>query len=189
MFEEDVRKMYDACKDLRDRALVSLLWLTCARVGEIAILRKKDIDWNDERMNILIKTFKRTKKADGSFDLDSRTLSFTRPQGVHMNIYLETVIQLCEAIQPDDRLLPFTVRWAEKRIEKLSMLVLDFPFTPYHFRHSGLTIAARNSYSLSALMTLKGAKNIGSIAPYIHAQPHLIQLEKLRKERNMLESD
>ena len=100
-----------------------------------------------------------------------------------LNPYVETIIQLAETLGAEDRLFPFSKRWAEKVIEARSIETLGYPLTPYHFRHSCITHAAASGYSISDLMHLKGSKAISGVAPYLHASPMVIDLERQKRAR------
>ncbi len=45
--EEEFRKMLDACQNSRDRAFLSLIYETGARIGEIGVMKIKDIVFDD----------------------------------------------------------------------------------------------------------------------------------------------
>ncbi len=45
--EEEFRRMLDACQNSRDRALISLLYETGARIGEIGSMRIKDVQFDE----------------------------------------------------------------------------------------------------------------------------------------------
>ncbi len=42
--EDDVRRMLDACRNARDRAIIAVLYDSGVRVGELESIRKKDVD-------------------------------------------------------------------------------------------------------------------------------------------------
>lgn len=52
MTSEDMSYMRDACRDVRDRALIEFLRSTAMRSGEIPLVRISDIDWNNGKVVI-----------------------------------------------------------------------------------------------------------------------------------------
>lgn len=60
--QEDVIKMIDATKNVRDKAFIACLWESGARIEELGTLRWKDIEYGDKalKLNIKGKTGERT---------------------------------------------------------------------------------------------------------------------------------
>lgn len=60
--EEEIKKLIDSCNNIRDKAFISLLYESGARIGEIGSLRIKDIEFieNYARINIKGKTGSRS---------------------------------------------------------------------------------------------------------------------------------
>lgn len=52
--ETDVTRLIEACKNERDRALVSLLWDSGARIGEILALRVKNIVFKEDELSYVM---------------------------------------------------------------------------------------------------------------------------------------
>lgn len=183
IFEEDARKMYDIADTETQRVLISLLWITGARTHEISMLRRQnfELDTVDSVLRITLKTLKLKKKK--VFQVDERTLEFERPLGMDLNIYLETIIKFVAKLQPEDKVIPYTDRWIEQQITKLSLRAINKPLCPYHFRHSVMTWLAKNKLSPPELMHFKGARSLRGIMPYLHAMPSVVKLENLRRGR------
>ena len=181
LWDEDAEAVYKVARNLRERTLISLFWLTGARPGEVTILRRKDVEYSERSLKLTLRTLKRKKKDSTEFDVGFRNLEFLRRLGIQMNPYIETIIGLCEKLAPEDRLLPYTVRWAEKVTNRLGLAAIQKPLTPYHFRHSAITHFAAGGANLSELMHFKGAKSLESIKPYLHAIPMLIELKNKRR--------
>jgi site-specific recombinase XerD len=184
LFEEDVRKMYDMANN-NEAVLISILWLTGARPGEIAILNVPDVTYTPDLLKIRLKTLKKGK--GGDFAVTERTLEFERPKGMDVNIYIETIINHVAKLPNNEgsRVLPYTTRWAEKHITKLGTEALGKQLTPYHFRHSVMTWLAKKRWTLDQLKYFKGANSLRSIEPYIQAVPQVINMENLKRARKV----
>lgn len=174
---EDIRKLYDAAKSPREQVLVCFLALTGLRPGELLAVQKKDITLEQDQsgaefVHFILPTEK--TNADGTkFVLKTRHLKMERPSGVQMNVYLETIlVYVGHLAHPNDRLLDYTRRWAEKRINRLGMEVLGKQISPYHFRHSGCTNQFAQGRTPDQVMHYKGAKSLRSVLPYAHASPY-----------------
>lgn len=185
LFEEEVRNMYNRADSEVKRVLLSLLWITGARPTEVIMLKREDIRFNQDKLEITLKTLK--LGGDGQkFIVRDRTLVFDRPREIEANIYLETIVDYVKMIPPETRVIKYTTRWAEKVVNRLSEMTLGKKLSPYHFRHSVMTWLARHGASIDQLMYFKGARSYDSVKPYIHAKPTVVQLQNLRRERSNL---
>jgi len=184
LFEEDVKAMFHTAKTKREAVLVSLLWLTGGRPDEILSLKPENIDIYTDKVAITIKTLK--LKKDGKFKTRERTLVFKRTGGLDTNIYLETIIDYVRTIPPDTRILSYTTRWAELKINKLGEATIKKRISPYHFRHSVFTWFARNGWTIEQIKYWKGAASIASVEPYLHAVPQIVAFENLHRGKTRL---
>ena len=185
---EDVRKLYDAAKSPREQVLVCLLWITGARPSELLELTTEAITLTkaDEETGApaTVSFVLPTKKlqADGTkFVLKTRQLRMARPEGLEMNIYLETIIDYLKRLRPGDRVMSYTRRWAEKIINRLGRDALGKQLSPYHFRHSAIMRESAAGRTLDQLMHYKGAKSVDSVKPYLHARAYDIILPTTKK--------
>lgn len=171
LIEADVRKIYEAAQDRKVQALVSLFWITGARPAEILELTTDNVKVEPEFVSFTLPTKK--LQADGtSFVMKSRQLRVVRPNGLQMNIYLETIASYLERLRPGDPLFDYTRSWMLKTINKLGMKALSKQISPYHFRHSAMTREAAAGRTLDQLKHYKGAKTLKSVEPYVHARPY-----------------
>lgn len=196
LFEEDVKKIYDSSDGVVKRAFVSLCWLTGARTSELLMLKKEDIGFNEDSLQVRMHTLKLGK---GKYKTDLRTLTFTRPKGMQTSLYVETVIKYVSSLPSSEAMLfPYTSRWAESRvIGPASSKALSYVdgagnkvekwLTPYHFRHSVMQWFARNGASLAQLMHFKGAASPLSVQPYISAVASVVKLENLNRDKALVQ--
>lgn len=178
--EAAARAVYSKARDAADQVLVSLEWLTGARPSEILELEKEDVTIEPEQITIMLNT-KKTHATGERFVMTKRTLQFTRPIGDEMNVFVECIVAYCEKVQPGNKLLYRTTRWAELRINRLGMLALGKSLSPYHFRHSAMSRESAAAHGRAELMHYKGAKDPRSVDPYEHAMPYLVKVAKEKR--------
>lgn len=181
LYEEDVSKMFARAKSPKEAYLVAIFWITGARPSEALELKKEDFRLEEGTLKIRLVTKKLGETND--FILRERTLEFERPDGYGSNPYLECIIHYVNASADTGFILPYTTRWAEKTINRLGMECLEKLISPYHFRHSVLSHHASKGMNTIDLMAFKGAKSIGSVAPYLHAKPFTVKAKDLERGR------
>jgi len=182
LFEEDVRKMLDACRNTYERAAISLLWVAGPRPIEAITLTPEKFQISQSRMAVVIAT----AKLDGNtneYQAKERLLEFDRPTGAESNIYVETIIQAVAMTPSGKPILPYSTRWLEKLTNRLGEEILGKGkrISPYHFRHSVMTWGARNGWTLDKLKHFKGAASYNSVWPYLNAQPFVVKLQLMRR--------
>lgn len=175
-----VRQIYDKAKTKEEQVLVSLLWTTGARPSELCELIKEDITLKTDSISFRLNT-KKTNATGERFVLKERLLEFERPQGLQLNIYLETIASWVESLGPGQRLIKYGTRWVELGITRITQQALGAPYCPYHFRHSSMCRESALGRTTDQLMHFKGAKSRRSVEPYIHASPYKIALPKEEK--------
>lgn len=180
LMEEDVRAMFNKSENAEQLVLIALHWLTGARTSEVLQLTKEDVGWDDDNLVIRLNTLKLGDNHQ-RFLSRQRTLTYERLSGLDTNPYIETVIRYTLKIPQGRRLLKRSTRWSNKVMNHLGKVAIGKEVTPYHFRHSTLTWLARNGATVTELMHFKGATNIKSVQPYVHAVPFLIKAQALRR--------
>ncbi len=183
VFEEDVRKMYEKADNKREAVLVSILWVAGPRPAEIKELKKENFRISENQVSITIATKKLGK--DGKFKVKDRTLDFPRTLGVAANLYMETIVQWVQSLQPDTFVLDYTTKWQENTINDLGTKAVGKRLCPYHLRHSVMTWLARNGATVEQIAHFKGG-TVASALQYLHAVPYVVQLENLRRGRNQI---
>ena len=181
LYEEDVSKMLARARSPKEAYLIAILWITGARPSEALELKKNSFRLEDGTLKIYLFTKKLGKTND--FIIRERTLDFERPDGYGANQYIEQIIAFVNGSADEGFILPYTTRWAEKVINRLGMEALNKLISPYHFRHSVLSHHASKGMNTVDLMAFKGAKSIGSVAPYLHAKPFTVKAKDLERAR------
>ncbi len=136
--EEDIKKLIKNCNNIRNKAIISLLWETGARIGEILDLKIKNIQDEDKHMKVTL-----------SGKTGDRTNFLIESIG-HINGWLNS------HPRRDDKNAPLFVNIGNSRTGKgmqyraiYKMLnkvadraEVDKPVNPHQFRHSRATYLA-----------------------------------------------
>lgn len=157
---EEIEKLMK-CADIRERAIVSLLYSTAMRVGELTQVRIKDIHGN-------------TIKIRGKGD--SERVVFVDETAAH---YLKQYLDNRKDSSP---FLFYSFKGTglgKSRIQKLIHDLgiragMDKPVTPHVFRHSNATDLMKNGVGLRYIQEYLGHADISTTQIYTHvAQPDL----------------
>lgn len=145
-------KIYEAADTLRDKVLVRLLWKTGRRIGEILMVKVRDIDFDN--LAIVWHIEKKTKKVNGErvkFDLRKRKPIDTTT-GTLLQYY----------------------------VEAMELRHYEFLFkSPYN---SEKAISRQRAYQIiERLCERCGIENVGSKKPHPHHFRHTFAIELARK--------
>ena len=182
IYAEDSYRMWKVCKNDQERLLVSVLWLFGPRVMEALVLKKEDIQVNDDSLLVRFPTL----KLGAGFYPNRRKLMIKRSPGIGNGLYIEFIIEYSNTLLPSDKLFLFTKRWAEKVIGKISLKALGKPLSPMHFRHSRMThMGASGTMGAGELKYWKGSKNISSVNDYLAARAFELNMEEVNDQRDL----
>ena len=155
---EQVKRMIKVTDDIRMKAILALIWVTGARIGEILKLRKEDftVDLNTDTVLILIPTLK-----GGS------------PRELELSINDTPTMK--EIILPylakrDNLLFDIGRRRTQQLLQKINKET-DYWLTFHQFRHSRITYLARKERASTAeLMDWTGWNTSRQVGTYIIKQ-------------------
>jgi integrase len=165
----ETESMIKGRPSLRDKALISLLYLTGSRPGEIVLNRKAnegfkktDITFDGKFVILKIKTLKLGKrgKNKGKFIIDERELEIPKKAP-----FMNHILRWQKKCQNE-----FLFEISTTRVWQIIDKASDKRLTPYNFRHSRFTKLRKLGASKDDLMEFKGAKDIRSVEPYLHAR-------------------
>lgn len=131
----DLAKLLNLCKNIRERTLLMLMFESAARRDEIVNIKWEDIEIKDEYIKLYLGESKTTKR--------NISLVETLP-------FMQEYLQTCEVkLKPKSRLFGYTsndsiykfIERLEKRAKKIKF---EKHIYPHLFRHSRLTELARN---------------------------------------------
>jgi len=171
--KQEAELMVAECELLRDKALLSLLWLIPARPSELMELKRKDFRLNYEG-NVKSITMKITTKKlrKGKFQ-PKRNFNLIH----HGSILTKSIWGYLRYLKDEEFLFPISRRMIAYIVDKAGMKSLNRHLCAYAFRHSAMTRFANKGYGIEQLMHLKGSADIKSISPYLHGKDQEIDVE------------
>jgi len=155
--EECIEKLRDSCLQIRDLAMIDLLYSTGIRVGELVNLNINDVNFEERECIVYGKGNKQRK------------VYFDAKTKVHLKRYLEQRIDYNEALfvtldSPFERL---KISGVEIRLRKLGCLAsLDQRVHPHKFRRSMATRAIDKGMPIEQVQKLLGHQQIDTTMHY-----------------------
>ena len=155
--EECIEKLRDSCLQIRDLAMIDLLYSTGIRVGELVNLNINDINFEERECIVYGKGNKQRK------------VYFDAKTKVHLKRYLEQRSDYSEALfvtldSPFERL---KISGVEIRLRKLGRLAsLDQRVHPHKFRRSMATRAIDKGMPIEQVQKLLGHQQIDTTMHY-----------------------
>ena len=147
-----------ACKTLKEKAIIEVLYSTGCRVSELARLKKSDIDWNDKSVHLFGKGNK-------------HRISFLNAKAeVALKEYLESRSDENKYLFVSDRRPhnPIKKEALEKIVRNISKRssCMTKHVTPHVLRHTTATTAIRNGMPVEDISKLLGHSNIDTTMIY-----------------------
>lgn len=162
--EDEVIRLLDAANSLRDRALIALLYDTGMRIGELASLRKKDIDTDSEPAHVTV---------NGKTGARRVPIMFSVPYVVQ---YLNSI----KGVKPNDSLWLAAGTWSNtgkivsdngirQRLKILAAKAgIDKRIYPHLFRHSRASNYANKLTEQQLKMFFGWTGDSKMAATYVH---------------------
>ncbi|WP_022758998.1 site-specific tyrosine recombinase/integron integrase [Butyrivibrio fibrisolvens] len=154
--DEELEVMRDNCEELRDLAIVDMLASTGMRIGEMVLLNRDDLDFNERECIVLGKGSK------------ERIVYFDARTKLHLQDYLKSRVD-------DDPALFVTLRAPYKRIQiggiesRLRELGKSLKISrvhPHKFRRTLATMAIDKGMPIEQLQRLLGHQRIDTTLQY-----------------------
>lgn len=154
--DEDLETMRDNCKEIRDLAMIDLLASTGMRVGELVLLNREDIDFNERECIVFGKGNK------------ERIVYFDARAKLHLLKYLETRKDENKALfvslkAPYKRL---KIGGIETRLRKFGKALGLSRVYPHKFRRTLATVAIDKGMPIEQLQQLLGHQRIDTTLQY-----------------------
>ena len=154
--DEALEKMRDNCSELRDLAMIDILASTGMRVGEMVLLNRNDINFNERECVVLGKGNKQ------------RIVYFDARAKIHLQNYLDNRTDNDEALfvtlrSPYSRL---SIGGVEVRIRELGKKLGMNKVHPHKFRRTLATVAIDRGMPIEQLQHLLGHKRIDTTWQY-----------------------
>ena len=154
--DEDLEKMRDSCKELRNLAIIDLLASTGMRVGEMVLLNRNDIDFNERECIVLGKGDK------------ERIVYFDAQSKLHLKHYLDSRNDNNEALfvslrEPHNRL---SIGGVEVMLRNIGHELNIHKVHPHKFRRTLATMAIDKGMPIEQLQHLLGHQKIDTTLQY-----------------------
>ena len=154
----ELETMRSVCSDLREKALVDLLYSTGCRVSEVADMKISDVDM--DAGSAVVRHGKGDKR---------RTVYLNAECIVSLRAYLAARTDSCQALFISDRkpAHALTSRSIESAISKIrDRSGITVHITPHVFRHTTATTALRSGMPVEQVQRLLGHSNINTTLIY-----------------------
>lgn len=148
-----------ACETLRERAIIEFLYSTGARVSELAIVKKSDINWYDKSVHL----FGKGRKHRCSF-LNAKA-------EVALKEYLESRDDDCEYVfatlkKPYRNLNKDGIEKIVRTVSERVVNKIGKQVTPHTLRHTTATIALQSGMPIADISKLLGHESIDTTLIY-----------------------
>lgn len=160
IIEEDLEKLRESCETPREKALISLLYSTGCRIGEVHRMDKAHVNWESRSIVVLGKG---DKEREVYFDVKAK---------FWLNKYLAARTDENQALFVSERKLDgdyrrsciHQLRYTVKRIAERSEVAVNI--YPHRFRHSFCTHLLDRGAPLEAISNLAGHARISTTRIY-----------------------
>ena len=154
--DEDLEKMRDSCTELRDLAMIDMLASTGMRVGEMVLLNREDIDFNERECVVFGKGDK------------ERIVYFDARTKIHLQNYLNSRKDDNPALfvslqSPYNRM---NIGGIEVRLRQLGKRLGLNKVHPHKFRRTLATMAIDKGMPIEQLQQLLGHRRIDTTLQY-----------------------
>lgn len=164
--DEALETMRDNCTELRDLAMIDLLASTGMRVGELVLLNKEDIDFNERECIVFGKGDK------------ERLVYFDARTKIHLQNYLNSRTDKEKALfvtlrAPHKRL---QIGGVESRLRNMGMKLEIPKVHPHKFRRTLATMAIDKGMPIEQLQRLLGHQRIDTTLKYAMVKQSNVKL-------------
>lgn len=154
--DEDLELMRDNCFEIRDLAIIDMLASTGMRIGEMVLLNRDDIDYNERECIVFGKGDK------------ERIVYFDARTKIHLKEYINSRKDSNEALfvslkSPYERI---SINGIETRLRKYGQRLGLHKVHPHKFRRTLATVAIDKGMPIEQLQQLLGHKRIDTTLQY-----------------------
>ncbi len=154
--DEELEKMRDSCSELRDLAMIDMLASTGMRIGEMVLLNKADINFNERECVVFGKGDK------------ERIVYFDARTKIHLQDYIDSRIDDNPALfvtlrSPYERI---KIGGIESRLREMGKRLNIQKVYPHKFRRTLATMAIDKGMPIEQLQQLLGHKRIDTTLQY-----------------------
>ena len=154
--DEDLERLRDSCSEVRDLAIIDMLSSTGMRVGEMVLLNREDIDFEERECKVLGKGGK------------ERIVYFDARTKLHLQEYLDARRDSDPALfvtlrAPHSRI---SIGGVEHRLRSLGKMLNIPKVHPHKFRRTLATMAIDKGMPIEQLQRLLGHQRIDTTLQY-----------------------
>ena len=154
--DEELEQMRDNCNELRDLAVIDMLASTGMRIGEMVLLNRSDIDFEERECVVFGKGSK------------ERVVYFDARTKIHLQDYLDSRTDDNEALfvtlrSPHDRI---SIGGVETRLREFGKQIGIKKVHPHKFRRTLATMAIDKGMPIEQLQRLLGHSKIDTTLQY-----------------------
>lgn len=168
----DIINILDCIKDIQLKQIVRFTLLTASRISEVLNVKIKDIDFENEVINIFqqkTNCFKTIPLTKGLFELINEIMNSDNDKNILTLANKESFLFHNKIKNiPELKLRADTVSKQFKRILKKLNLSSDFKF--HSLRHSSITELIKNNVPLNIVKEIAGHKSITTTMIYSHVK-------------------
>ena len=164
--DEDLEKMRDSCTELRDLAMIDMLASTGMRIGEMVLLNKADINFNERECVVFGKGDK------------ERIVYFDARTKIHLQNYIDSRTDDSPALfvalrSPHERI---KIGGIESRLREIGKQLDIQKVYPHKFRRTLATMAIDKGMPIEQLQQLLGHKRIDTTLQYAMVKQSNVKL-------------
>lgn len=171
--QADLEYLRMACKTLKQKAILEVLYSTGCRVGELVILKKSDINWQEKTVHL----FGKGKK--------HRTSFLNAKAEIALKEYLNSRKDDKEWLfvsdrSPYDQMHNAGIQKIIREIANRAGDKVDKKVTPHIMRHTFCTTAIEHGASLVSVQKMAGHSDANTTMGYIHASNESAYIDHLK---------
>lgn len=154
--DENLEVMRDNCSEIRDLALIDMLASTGMRIGELVLLNRSDINFEERECVVFGKGSK------------ERVVYFDARTKIHLKEYLDSRIDEEEALFVGLRApyIRISIGGIESRLRKMGVKLGIHKLHPHKFRRTLATVAIDKGMPIEQLQVILGHKRIDTTLQY-----------------------
>ena len=161
---EEIKKIVEVCKTLKELAVIETLRRTGIRVSELLSIRRDSISWDEK--TLLIRWLKHEKKGN------KNNVTPLMRQVYIDNKLIEILQRFVEKYAITNYLFPVTRQAIFKMVRSIGrrahiLTVGSKKIHPHHFRHSFVVNALKKGVKIETIQKLVGHKDISTTAHYL----------------------
>ena len=170
LHEDELEKLANGCRNIRDRALIEFMYATAARVSEVAAININDVDFQEK--SVLL-------HGKGGKD---RTSFFTDKASYYLREYLKTRKDDNEALfvslkNPKNRVTKNSIEQMVRTLGKKTELA---KIHPHRFRVTRITILVNRGMALQDVQEIAGHADINTTQMYYRGNREHVRAEYMK---------